>query len=111
MDEKKNIKPDQAQIDKWKAQFGEVYEITSDADEEQVFYFRKPDRGQLSRFAKKVMQDALKAMHTLIFDTLLFPSQEVVNKLFTEKPGMAIPLGSELQTIVGTNQDFTHRKL
>ena len=103
--------PSEEQIEQWKSQFGEVYQLTSEDDELLVFYFRKPDRTHLSHFAKKAMGDTLKALHTLIKDTLLYPSHEVVSKLFAEKPGMVIPLGSELQTIVGTNQDFLAKKL
>lgn len=61
----------------------------------------------MSHFVKQVVSDALKAMYNLAFDCLLYPDQDTVHKLFDEKPGMAISVGSKLQGIVGTNQDFS----
>jgi len=53
------------------------------------------------------LSDALKAMHNLVFDCLLYPDQDAVCKFFDEKPGTAVSVDSELQKIVGTNQDFS----
>ncbi len=108
------IRPSDEQLEAWKAQYGEIYELlgeTEDGSQCYYFIFRKPGRAALSRFAKQVMSDALKAMHNLVFDCLLFPDQDEVRKLFEEKPGMAISVGSELQKIVGTNQDFFVKRL
>lgn len=115
-------KPTEEQLKTWKSQYGEIYELTGDIDDDDrshngkepavyYFIFRKPGRAALSRFAKQVMSDALKAMHNLVFDCLLYPDQDAVRKLFDEKPGMAISVGSELQKIVGTNQDFFVKRL
>jgi hypothetical protein len=102
-----------AQIEQWKQQYGDVYEIRDDGfdGEQLLFYFRKPGRPQLSRFTKEAMKDAFKAVNNLVFGCLLHPSEEVVRRLFDEKPGLAIAVGNELQRIVGTNQDFLSRKL
>lgn len=108
------MRPNGEQLEAWKAQYGDVYELTGETEDgSQTYYFifRKPGRAALSRFAKQVMSDALKAMHNLVFDCLLFPDQDEVRKLFEEKPGMAISVGSELQKIVGTNQDFFVKRL
>lgn len=114
-------RPTEEQLKTWKSQYGEIYELTGEADDDDrgntdkepayYFIFRKPGRAALSRFAKQVMSDALKAMYNLVFDCLLFPDQDEVRKLFDEKPGMAISVGSELQKIVGTNQDFFVKRL
>lgn len=107
-------KPTEEQLENWKSQYGDVYELTGeteDGSQSYYFIFRKPGRAALSRFAKQVMSDALKAMQNLVFDCLLYPDQDAVRKLFDEKPGMAISVGSELQKIVGTNQDFFVKRL
>lgn len=102
------------QIAEAKSKYGEVYLLTSETDEGNdtyEFLMKKPGRAALGRFAKKAMTDALKALHNLVFDCLVLPSEDEVRKLFEDKPGMAISVGSELQKIVGTNQDFFVKKL
>lgn len=102
------------QVSEAKAKHGEVYLLTGeteDGTDAYEFLVKKPGRAALGRFAKKAMTDALKALHNLVFDCLILPSEEEVRKLFEEKPGMAISVGSELQKIVGTNQDFFVKKL
>ncbi len=107
-------KPAQEQVEAWKAQYGDVYELTGETDDgsqRYQFVFRKPGRAALSRFAREVMGDALKALHNLVFECLLYPDADAVRRLFEEKPGMAIAVGSELQKLVGTNQDFFVKRL
>lgn len=102
------------QIEQWKQQYGDVYEIADDGfgeTEPLTFIFRRPGRPQLSRFTKEAMKDAYKAMHNLVYGCLLYPSEERVKQLFEDKPGLAIAVGNELQRIVGTNQDFLSKKL
>lgn len=103
------------QIEVWKQQYEDIYELNADADEGDspipTFYFRKPGRMQLSRFAKEVMKDALKGMNALVFDCLLFPDRDTVEALFKKKPGLIISLGGELQKLVGTSQDFFVKRL
>ena len=101
------------QVRQWREKFGEVYELKPDVDPEEdqelggiSFIFRKPGRVQLSRFAKAVTSDTLKALHTLVFDCLLAPDKERVEDLFGRRPGLIISLGGELQKLIGTNQDF-----
>lgn len=107
-------KPTEEQLEAWKGQHGDVYELTGeteDGSQSYYFAFRKPGRAALSRFAKQVMGDALKAMHNLVFDCLLYPDEVEVQRLFNERPGLAISVASELQKIVGTNQDFFVKRL
>jgi len=107
-------KVSQSQIEQWKQQYGDVYEIKDDGfseDEMPTFYFRRPGRPQLSRFTKEAMKDAYKAMHNMVYGCLLYPSEERVKQLFEDRPGLAIAVGNELQRIVGTNQDFLSKKL
>ncbi len=115
MEKDKNALPagvTQEQVDKWKTEHGEVYVLTSEDEADALaIVVRKPDRNHLSRFAQGAMKDTLKALHNLAVDTVLYPAPAVLNKLFTEKPGLVIPLGGELQNIAGTNANFTARKL
>lgn len=106
----------QEKINDWKEQYGEIYEIAADVEFEQnseqmIFIFRKPNRQHLSRYIKTAMKNAYKAMHTLVFDTLLYPDKDKVSKMVEEKPGLIISLGNELQDIIGVNQDFFSKKL
>lgn len=104
--------PTTEQINQWKAQYGEVYKISSDNDDlELTLYFRKPLRQHLSRFTKSVMGDSLKAMHNLVQDTLIYPDMAAIAPLLTEKPGLIVPIGTQLQEIVGTNNSFLAKKL
>ncbi|MEW5897743.1 MAG: hypothetical protein AB1652_01030 [Bacillota bacterium] len=102
------------QIQEWKKEYGEVYEVRSDSEEETslpVLYFRKPNRQDLSRLFKEIMQDIYKALNNLIFACLLYPSAEVVRKAFDDKPGLVLSVGGELQKAVGANRNFFTREL
>lgn len=108
----------QEQIDKWKQEHGEVYKITGEIPlddnndpEPQDFYFSKPGRIHLSRFAKEAIIDALKAQNNVVFGCLLHPAPETVQQLVAKKPGLIIPLASELLKVTGLNQDFLAKKL
>lgn len=104
--------PTREQIEKWKAQFGDVYRIASDNDDLLLtLYFRKPTRQHLSRFTKSITTDTLRALHNLVQDTLIYPDMEVLTPLLTEKPGLIVPIGTQLQEIVGTNNNFLAKKL
>ena len=105
-------KPSAEVISKWKGQYGDVYEISSESEElPLVLYFRKPSRQHLSRFIKSLTNDALRAQQTLVADTLIFPDMDKLQPLFTEKPGLIIPIGTQLQEIVGTNNSFLAKRL
>lgn len=100
-------------VKQWKQQYGGVFRLVGEDDDDQpmTFYFRKPERADLSRFTKEVMKDMLKALNNLVFGCLLFPSAEVLKRMVGNKPGLVVPLGNELQKIVGSNQDFLSEKL
>jgi len=105
------------QIEQWKKEYGDVYQLTGDVDTEedlgasQVFYFRKPGRKDLSRFVKEMAKDMYKATNNLVYGCLLYPSADVVRKMAEEKPGLILALGGELQKIIGSSQDFLSKKL
>lgn len=104
--------PDEVKIQEWREQYKAVYQVSAEGEDGQLeFYFRKPERVHLSRFAKAVTSDTLKALTQLIFDCLLWPDEARVRTLFEEKPGLIISLGSELQKLIGTNQDFFVKRL
>ncbi|MDQ7790055.1 MAG: hypothetical protein U1D96_05405 [Eubacteriales bacterium] len=106
--------PDPKQIEEWKKEYGEVYELsadTDDSDQPQQYYFQKPGRKHLSRLSKELMKDAFRGMENLVFGCLLHPSEEVLRAELQKKPGLVIALGGELQKIIGTNQDFFTKKL
>lgn len=104
--------PSVQQIAKWKAQYGDVYKIVSDSDDLALtLYFRKPMRQHLSRFTKSLTTDTLKALHNLVQDTLIYPDMDAITPLLTEKPGLIVPIGTQLQEIVGTNNSFLAQKL
>lgn len=100
-----------------KAKYGEVYRLETDLEDETGnithvrVYTKRPHRIHLSRFAKEVAKDTFKALNTLIFDTAVWPEKDELTRLFEDRPGLVISLGSELQKLVGVNQDFLCRKL
>ncbi|MCC5911320.1 MAG: hypothetical protein JJT76_12865 [Clostridiaceae bacterium] len=110
-------------VEGWKKEYGDVYLIEADFGlfdpdsdeskelEDAKFVFRKPERAHLSRLAKGAMTNTLNAVTNLVFDCLLYPDSAKVKKLFEDKPGLAISLGSELQKTVGMGQDFFRKKL
>ncbi len=105
------------QIKQWKAEHGDIYKLSGEIQDDKdsfvlhTFYFKKPGRVQLSRFAKEAMSDALKAQNNLIFDCRLYPDETVIRELFEKQPGLIMSLGAELVKIVGMNQDFLSEKL
>lgn len=103
------------QIEAWKREFGEVYELTGEPENDHEppprFYFRKPGRAHLSRLSKELMKDALRGLENLVFGCLLHPSEDVLRERLQQRPGIVIALGGELQKIIGTNQDFFTKKL
>jgi hypothetical protein len=106
--------PTEEQIREWKERHGEVYEIRGEVEDgggDQVFYFRKPGWADLSRFAREVTRDLLKAANNLVYGCLLHPAPEVLRRMVDEKPGLIMGLAGELQKIVGSSQDFLARKL
>lgn len=103
--------PTEEQLKEWKAKHGEliIMETEDQGDDDSsipTFVFRRPNRAHVSRFVKTGMSDPAKGLRQLIVDTLLFPGEEVLEKLLSEKPGLMVPLGSELQKAVGSNHDF-----
>ncbi|MCM0757346.1 hypothetical protein M7775_02030 [Sporomusa sphaeroides DSM 2875] len=120
MDKVTTVGPTEKQMEEWKTRYGEVYKLVADVEDDSnteneatalVLYMRKPSRQHLSRLAKSLQQDTLKAFQNFITDTLLYPAGDVLEKCFHEKPGLVIPVASKLQEIVGTNQNFTVTKL
>lgn len=107
------VEPMLEKVEQWKKQHGDVYQVTGETDngEEMVYYFRKPDRPDLSRFSKELAKDMYKATNNLVFGTLLYPATELLRKQVDEKPGLVLALGAELQKIIGSNQDFLSKKL
>jgi len=105
--------PNEEQIKAWKEQHGDVFEIRGEdaGDQEMTFYFRKPGRADLSRFAKEATKDVLLATNNLVVNCLLHPGPDVLRKLIDDKPGIVLALGAELQKLIGSNQDFFSRKL
>lgn len=101
------------QLQEWKEKYGDVYEVRVSDDEEKlpVFYFKKPGRGELSRFSKEMMSNMYNALNNMVFACLIHPSAEVVAGLVNDKPGLVISLGAELQKIAGSNQNFTSKRL
>ena len=106
-------KPTDQQIEGLKDRYGEVYEFTGEGEDgqEYSFLFRKPDRAALSRFAAKGTKDVMKAVNNLVFDCLLYPGAEEVQRLFDRMPGLPIALGAELQKTIGSTMDFFRRPL
>lgn len=106
--------PEPELITKWKAKYGDVYAVTCDDDDLPLtLYFRKPTRQHLSRFTKSIATqgDAVKAMNNFIQDTLIYPEMDTLMPLLTEKPGLVIPIGQQLQEIVGSNKHFLAKRL
>lgn len=106
--------PHDTMLEDWKKQYGDVYKIENepeDGEEPLKFYFKKPQRQHFSRFIKESMKDAYKAMRTMVDDLALYPSPEVRNKLFEEKPGLVVAVGNELNKIIGVSQDFLTSKV
>lgn len=103
------------QIENWKEEYGDVYKLTgepeNEGDQPLEYYFRKPGRAHLSRLSKELMKDALRAMENLVVGCLLHPSEEVLRAQLQKRPGVVVALGGELQKIIGTNQDFFTKKL
>jgi hypothetical protein len=103
------------QIQQWKNQHGEVIKLESEpenvSDSPLVFYFKKPNRQNFSRYIKDTMKDAFKAMNTMVMDLILYPSPEKATELFQEKPGLVVAVGGELCKIVGVSQDFLTTKV
>ncbi|MCL4514152.1 MAG: hypothetical protein M1379_00935 [Firmicutes bacterium] len=105
------------QIEKWKKEFEGVYELRAETDDDKpeevplTLYFKRPGREELSRFAKSAAGETLKATSQFVFDCRLYPDEQVLRKLFEEKPGLAISIGNKLSEIVGVNQVFTVKRL
>lgn len=101
-------RPAQEEIERFKAEHGEVYEIGTETEDGRrlTFIFKKPGRSELSHFARTAMKDALKAMNNLVFDCLIWPGPDRVTAILDEKPGYLVGLGAKLQELVGLNEDF-----
>lgn len=96
-------------IVEWKKQHGEVLKLSGEVSEEtgqEEFYFRKPARKDLARFAKEAVKDIMKGTNNLVYACLLYPNGEDLKQRLEEKPGLILALGSELQKVVGSNTDF-----
>jgi hypothetical protein len=105
-------RPSDEMIAGWKSKYGDVHELKSESEDLPLtLYFRKPSRQHLSRFTKSLMQDSLKALQNLVADTLLYPEMDKLTPLFAEKPGLIVPIGTQLQEIAGTNTNFFQKKL
>jgi len=96
-----------------KDKYGDVYRLSSENDEGDMlyFYFRKPTRPDLARFAQELSKDLLKSTNNLVYGCLVAPDVEEVKKMAVEKPGMILALGGELQKLIGSNMDFLAEKL
>lgn len=111
-----------AEIAQWKAKYGEdaIHDMTpQNVEEDEVWsqigvkrvICRRPERRDMSRLAKGLSGDAMVSMQNLVYDCLLYPSRDMVDKLFAKKPGLIISLGNALQELAGVLTDFLPRKL
>lgn len=100
-------------LNELKSKYGEVYCLSGEVEDgvTENYYFRKPERKDISRFAQEVSKDILKATNNFVFGCLVHPDPEVLRKKVDERPGIIIPLGAELQKIVGSNVDFLSSRL
>lgn len=107
-------------IAEWKKQYGEdnIYDLTPQIEGDDWAEFkntriicRKPARRDLSRLAKGLTGDSLTALQNLVYDCLLYPSREVIDRMLAVKPGLVISLGNALQDLAGIMTDFLPRKL
>jgi hypothetical protein len=109
----------EAQIAGWKKQYGDdrIYDLTPDNDgfDEElagvIIICRHPERKDLSRLAKGLSGDSLKALTNLVYDCLLYPDRTKIEALLTKKPGLAISIGGALQKMAGVMIDFLPKKL
>lgn len=100
--------PTDADIERWKAQHGEVYAFESD---ELTVYCRKPGRAELARFTREMQRDLYRASHNLVISVLLHPSAEIVQQVAQRKPGIILSLAGELNDVAGSTVPFSSRKL
>ena len=104
---------DENLLNELKSKYGEVYCLSGEVEDDKTekYYFRKPERKDLSRFTQELSKDLFKATNNLVFGCLVYPEPEVLRKKADEKPGIILPLGAELQKIVGSGVDFLSSKL
>lgn len=108
--------PDQineAQVAKWKEQYGEVYKLDGVDDEGKAmtFYFRKPQRAAINRFIDETTRKTSRAMERLALDHVIYPDKEKLAMLFDKLPGLAAQLANELLNVCGMGLNFTSTRL
>lgn len=91
---------DKPTIDELKAKHGRIFRTAIQKDgEEQVFLFRLPSKAEFGRFMKTISADksqTLAASTQLCLDCVVYPSDEVFEKLTTATPGICVGIGGEI---------------
>ncbi len=78
----------------------------------QKYYFRKPGRQDLNRYLAGVQKQKLaRATTDLVYDILVHPSREELERMFDDKPARMLALNNAIQTEIGLNEDFDVKKL
>lgn len=106
-----------AQIETWKTQHGEIYELTRDdcADMPSIdgirFIVRKPTRHMINTMGKHAQTDLTAANQNLLLEITLTPSREELAGLFAGLPMLSISLMQGLDKITGSAANFTAKPL
>lgn len=96
----------QAAIDAGKT----VLMLTGENDE--AYYFEKPGQPDMNRFLATSGKGKLaQALKNLVFDKVIYPPADELQRQFRDKPGRIVALNNALQTEIGLNEDYGVKKL
>ena len=106
--------PTPAQIDKLKAEHGELHAISAGTGDREVSVLVKtPNRERWTSFKAQAQDPHRKAtaMESLVLDCVVHPSREEMSKLLNVRPGLSETFGSEIAKLAGLEELVVTRKL
>lgn len=107
-----------ADLDAVKKKYGEIYEIGTVVDDDDVnegrklsYYFRKPSTASFNRYLKTAGKNMAASTTTFVLDNIVDEQKESFNRECEKYPGLSLGLGQKLLSAVGLGDNVNFRKL
>lgn len=104
--------------DALKKKYGDVYEIGTVVDDDDVnegrrlsYYFRKPSVASFNRYLKTASKNMASATTAFVVDNIIEEQREPFERECNTYPGLALGLGQKLLSAIGLGDNVNFRKL
>ena len=103
-------KPTAEEMAAWREKHGKIFTLEADEEingETLFLVIKKPSRASFERYQEDAIKKGSKAMQQFAKENILYPDKEIISAIFSDKPGVAINIATNLQDLMGVSVNFT----